>query len=177
MIFSRFLRRLFLLLLLALVSVSPDIANAQCPGGKPPNRDGKCGKPQEKSQPDNGADAAKSPRSNGSNATKSPKSNDASTCSISVRVIKQGGEPVTAVNLALDDSNQSAGFTDASGLYKFTKLPCKRKYKVTPAHPGFTFNLASITIGKLRKNDSAVFIAAARSAAAPSKVSRKEPRP
>src|SRR5262249_54665323 len=150
MIFSRLLRRLFLLLLFALVSVSPYIANAQCPGGKPPNRDGKCGKPQEKSQPNNGADAAKSPRSNDSN-----------TCSINVRVIKQGGEPVAAINLALDDSNQSAGFTDASGSYKFTKLPCKRKYKVTPAHPGFTFNLASITIAKLGKNDSAVFIAAA----------------
>jgi hypothetical protein len=176
MIFSRLLRRLFLLLLFALVSVSPDIANAQCPGGKPPNRDGKCGKPQEKSQPNNGADAEKSPRSNGSNAAKSPRSNDANTCSISVRVIKQGGEPVSAVNLALDDSNQSAGFTDASGSYKFTKLPCKRKYKVTPAHTGFTFNLASITIGKLRKNDSAVFIAAVRGAA-PNKVSRKEPRP
>jgi hypothetical protein len=166
MIFSRLLRRLFLLLLFALVSVSPDIANAQCPGGKPPNRDGKCGNPQEKSQPNNGADAAIS-----------PKSNDANTCSINVRVIKQGGEPVAAVNLALDDSNQSAGFTDASGSYKFTKLPCKRKYKVTPAHPGFTFNLASITVAKLRKNDSAVFIAAARSTSAPNKVSRKEPRP
>jgi len=177
-----------MLLLFALVSVSPNIANAQCPGGKPPNRDGKCGKPQEKSQPNNGADAAKSPRSNGSNTTKSPRSNgsnttksprrnDANTCSISVRVIKQGGEPVSAVNLALDDSNQSAGFTDASGSYKFTKLPCNRKYKVTPAHTGFTFNLASITIGKLRKSDSAVFIAAARGAVTPNKIARKEPRP
>ena len=167
MIFSRLLRRLFLLLLFALVSISPDNANAQCPGGKPPNRDGKCGKPQEKSQPNNGA-----------NATKSPRSNDANTCSISVRVIKQGGEPVAAVNLALDDSNQSAGFTDAAGSYKFTKLPCNRKYKVTPAHPGFTFNLASITIAKLKKNDSTVFIAAARGGGgAPNKVARKEPRP
>ncbi len=166
MIFSRLLRRLFLLLLIALVSISPGNVNAQCPGGKPPNRDGSCGKPQEKSQPNNGA-----------NATKSPRSNEANTCSISVRVIKQGGEPVAAVNLALDDSNQSAGFTDASGSYKFTKLPCKRKYKITPAHSGFTFNLASITIAKLRKNDSAVFIAAARGGAAPNKVSRKEPRP
>ena len=168
MIFSRLLRRLFLLLLFALVSVSPNIANAQCPGGKPPNRDGKCGKPQEKekSQPNKGDDAAKSPRSN-----------DANTCSINVRVIKQGGDPVAAVNLALDDSNQSAGFTDASGSYKFTKLPCKRKYKVTPTHSGYTFNLASITIAKLRKNDSAVFIAAARGAAAPTRVSRKEARP
>ena len=166
MIFSRLLRRLFLLLLIALVSVSPDIANAQCPGGKPPNRDGKCGKPQEKSKPNNGANTAKSPRSK-----------DANTCSINVRVIKQGGDPVAAVNVALDDSNQSAGFTDATGSYKFTKLPCKRKYKVTPAHSGFTFNLASITIAKLRKNDSAVFIAAARNTSASNKGSRKEPRP
>src|SRR6266508_5454375 len=102
MIFSRLLRRLFLLLLFALVSISPDIANAQCPGGKPPNRDGSCGKPQEKSRPNNGANPAKSPRSN-----------DDNRCSINVRVIKQGGEPVVAVNLALNDSNQSAGFTDA----------------------------------------------------------------
>src|SRR5262245_10134718 len=177
MIFSRLLRRLFLLLLFALVSVSPNIANAQCPGGKPPNRDGKCGKPQEKSQPNNGADAAKSPRSNGADTAKSPRSNDSNTCSINVRVIKQGGDPVAAVNVALDDSNQSAGFTDASGSYKFTKLPCKRKYKVTPAHSGFTFNLASITIAKLRKNDSAVFIAAARGTTTSNRVSRKEPRP
>src|SRR5262249_6999929 len=166
MIFSRLLRRLFLLLSIALVSVSPNIANAQCPGGKPPNRDGSCGKPQEKSQPNNGADTAKSPRSN-----------DANTCSINVRVVKQGGEPVAAVNLALDDSNQSAGFTDASGSYKFIKLPCKRKYKVTPAHPRFTFNLAYISIANLRKNDSAVFMAAARGTTTPNKVSRKEPRP
>src|SRR5262245_22071067 len=110
MIFSCLLRRLFLLLLFALVSISPDNANAQCPGGKPPNRDGSCGKPQEKSQPNNGANAAKSPGSNDANAAKSPRSNDANTCSINVRVMKQGGEPVAAVNLALDDSNQSAGF-------------------------------------------------------------------
>src|SRR5262245_55965458 len=166
MIFSRLLRRLFLLLLFALVSASPYIANAQCPGGKPPNRDGKCGNPQEKSQPNNGAKAAKPPRGN-----------DANTCSINVRVIKPGGDPVAAVNVALDDSNRSAGFTDATGTYKFTKLSCKRKYKVTPAHSGFTFNLASITIANLRKNDSAVFIAAARNTTASNKVSRKEPRP
>ena len=159
MIFSRLLRRLFLLLLFALVSVSPDNAVAQCPGGKPPNRDGSCGKPQEKSQPN--TNAAKPPKSSGG-----AKSSDGGACSISVRVVRQGGEPVAAVKLALNDSSQSAGVTDIVGSYKFTKLPCKRKYKVTPNHPGLTFNLASITIANLRKNDSAVFIAVTREASA-----------
>jgi len=168
MIFSRLMRRLFLLLLFALVSISPNKANAQCPGGRPPNRDGSCGKPQEKSPPKN------SPR-----AQKSPRGNETGICSISVRVIKQGGAPVPAVNLALDDWMQSAGFTDAAGAYKFTKLPCKHKYKVTPTHSEFTFNLASITIASLKKNDSAVFIAAARNTTASNsnKGPRKENRP
>ena len=170
MIFSRLLRRLFLLLLFALVSVSPDNAVAQCPGGKPPNRDGSCGKPQEKSQPN--TNAAKPPKSSGG-----AKSSDGGTCSISVRVVRQGGEPVAAVKLALNDSSQSAGVTDIVGLYKFTKLPCKRKYKVTPTHPGLTFNLASITIANLRKNDSALFIAATREASASRKGARKESGP
>jgi hypothetical protein len=170
MIFSRLLRRLFLLLLFALVSVSPDNAVAQCPGGKPPNRDGSCGKPQEKSQPN--ANAAKPPKSSGG-----AKSSGGGTCSISVRVVRQGGEPVAAVKLALNDSSQSAGVTDIVGSYKFTKLPCKRKYKVTPNHPGLTFNLASITIANLRKNDSAIFIAATREASASRKGTRKESGP
>jgi hypothetical protein len=170
MIFSRLLRRLFLLLLFALVSVSPDKAVAQCPGGKPPNRDGSCGKPQEKSQPN--ANAAKPPKSNGG-----AKSSPGGACSISVRVVRQGGEPVAAVKLALDDSSQSAGVTDMVGSYKFTKLPCKRKYKVTPSHPGLTFNLASITIANLRKNDSALFIAVTREASVSRKGTRKEPGP
>jgi len=84
------------------------------------------------------------------------------TCSINVLIIKQGGGSVADINLALDDSSQSSGVTDAAGTYKFTKLPCKRNYKVTPAHPELNFNLASITIANLRKNGSAVFIAAPR---------------
>src|SRR5262249_45182351 len=108
MIFSCLLRRLFLLLLFTVVSTVN--ADAQCPGGKPPNRDGSCGSPQEKSQPDNDTKAARS-----------RKRSKANTCSISVRVIKRGGEPVAEVNLALDDSGQGAGVTDAAGAYKFTK--------------------------------------------------------
>jgi hypothetical protein len=175
MIFSRLLRRLFLLLLFALVSVSPDNAVAQCPGGKPPNRDGSCGKPQEKSQPN--ANAAKPPKSSGVSKSSGDAKSGGGACSIIVRVVRQGGEPVAAVKLALDDSSQSAGVTDIGGTYKFTKLPCKRKYKVTPTHPGLTFNLASITIAKLRKSDSAIFIAVTREATASRKGTRKEPGP
>jgi hypothetical protein len=173
MIFSRLLRRLFLLLLFALVPVSPDNANAQCPGGKPPNRDGSCGNPREKSQPNR----EKSQPNNGAKAERPPKKGGANTCSINVRVIKQGGEPVAAVKLTLDGSGQGAGFTDETGTYKFTNLSCKRNYKVAPAHQGLTFNLASITIANLRKNDSAIFIAAVREETASRKGSRKEPRP
>jgi hypothetical protein len=178
MIFSSPLRRLFLLLLFAIVSVSPDNANAQCPGGKPPNRDGSCGRPQG-NRPVAPAPEPDHPRPNNSagaeraRPSRSRNRRDANTCSINVRVIKQGGEPVGAVNLALDDSNKSVGVTDATGTYKFTKLPCKRNYKVIPAHPGFTFNLASITISNLKKSDSTIFIAAARVNIA----SRKESRP
>jgi hypothetical protein len=175
MIFSCLLRRLFLLLLFALVSVSPGNAVAQCPGGKPPNRDGSCGKPQEKSQPN--ANAAKPPKSSGVSKSSGDAKSSGGACSISVRVVRQGGEPVSAVKLALDGSSQSAGVTDIVGSYKFTKLPCKRKYKVTPTHPGLTFNLASITIANLRKNDSALFIAVTREATVSRKGTRKDPGP
>ncbi|HEV2664147.1 MAG TPA: hypothetical protein VG324_04510 [Blastocatellia bacterium] len=167
MIFSCILRRLFLLLLFAVVSVSPDNADAQCPGGKPPNRDGSCGRSQEK-KPAASAHEPKQSRQNDSAGANRPrpkrsrKEGGANICSINVLVIKQGGGTVADVNLALDDSSQSAGVTGATGAYKFTKLPCKRNYKVTPAHPELTFNLASITIANLRKNGSAVFIAAPR---------------
>jgi hypothetical protein len=178
MIFSSPLRRLFLLLSFAIVSASPDNANAQCPGGKPPNRDGSCGRPQgnrpvaptnepDHPRPDNSAGVRK-PR-----PTRPGNKRGANNCSINVRVIKQGGEPTPGVTLTLDDSSKRAGVTDAAGAYKFTKLPCKRNYKVTPAHQEFTFNLASITITNLTKSDSTVFIAAARENIA----SKKESRP
>jgi hypothetical protein len=178
MIFSSPLRRLFLLLLFAIVSASPDNANAQCPGGKPPNRDGSCGRPQG-NRPVTPTNQPDHPRPDNSAGARNPRpkrpgnKRGANNCSINVRVIKQGGEPTPGVNLTLDDSSQSAGVTDAAGAYKFTKLPCKRNYKVTPTHPGFTFNLASITITNLTKSDSTVFIAAARENIA----SKKESRP
>src|SRR5262245_5730552 len=182
MIFSCLLRRLFLLLLFAVVSVTPDNANAQCPGGKPPNRDGSCGKQQE-NKPPASAHRPELPRPNDSAGAgrsrpkRSRNRSDANTCSINVRVTKQGGEPTPGVNLALDDSSQSGGVTDGTGAYKFTNLPCKRNYRVTPAHPGLTFNLASIIIINLRKNESAVFIAAARENVASRKESSEETRP
>ena len=180
MIFSCLLRRLFLLLLFAAVSISTGNANAQCPGGKPPNRDGSCGRPQE-SKPAASSHEPTQPRPDNSAERPRPKrSRDKSgvdTCSINVLVIKQGGGSAPDVNLALDDSSQSAGVTDAAGAYKFTKLPCKRNYKVTPSHPDFTFNLASITITNLRKNGSAVFIAAAARRNVASKPPMKGSRP
>ncbi|MBO0723032.1 MAG: hypothetical protein J2P41_19565, partial [Blastocatellia bacterium] len=54
------------------------------------------------------------------------------------------------------------GVTDSKGAYKFAKLTCKRNYKIVPAHPGFTFNLASVTITNLPKTGAAAFIAAPR---------------
>ena len=178
MIFSCLLRRLFLLLLFAVVSASPNNANPQCPGGKPPNRDGSCGKQQE-NKPAASAHEPEKPRPNNSAGARrsrpkrSRNRSDANTCSINVRVNKQGGEPAPGVNLALDDSSQSDGVTDASGAYKFTNLPCKRNYKVTPAHPEFTFNPASGAITNLTKSDSLVFIAATSGNIA----SKKESRP
>jgi hypothetical protein len=156
-----------ILLLFAIVSVSPDNANAQCPGGKPPNRDGSCGRARD-NKPVASAHEPKPPRSDNSAGAERPRNRRpknrraAGTCSINVRVIKQGGEPAPGINLALDDSGQSAGLTDATGAYMFTKLPCKRNYKVTPAHPGFTFNPASGAAANLTKSDSVVFIAATR---------------
>src|SRR5215813_15457937 len=104
MIFSCLLRRLFLLLLFAVVSASPNNANPQCPGGKPPNRDGSCGKQQE-NKPAASAHGPEQPRPNDSaGAGRSrPKRlrnrSDANTCAINVRVTKQGGLPAAGVSL------------------------------------------------------------------------------
>jgi hypothetical protein len=178
MIFSFLLRRLFLLLLFAVVSVSPDDANAQCPGGRPPNRDGSCGSPQENkpvgTPPKREQPRQRPPRQNNStNAGRSRNKSAAGNCSIDVRVTKQGGEPLAAVSLTIDDSSQSSGITDAAGTYKFNKLPCKRNYKITPSHEGFIFNLASVTITNLTKTGSAAFIASTREKIA----SKEESRP
>jgi hypothetical protein len=178
MIFSFLLRRLFLLLLFAVVSVSPDEANAQCPGGRPPNRDGSCGSPQENrpvdTPPKREQPRERPPRQNNSaNSGRSRNKSATGNCSIDVRVTKQGGEPLAAVTVTIDDSSQSSGVTDTAGTYKFNKLPCKRNYKITPAHERFIFNLASVTIINLTKNGSAAFIASAREKLA----SKEESRP
>jgi hypothetical protein len=178
MIFSFLLRRLFLLLLFAVVSVSPDDANAQCPGGRPPNRDGSCGSPQENkpvvTPPKREQPRQRPPRQNNStNTVGSRKKSVAGNCSIDVRVTKPGGEPLPAVALIIDDSSQASGVTDAAGTYKFNKLPCKRNYKITPAHEEFIFNLASVTITNLTKTGSAAFIASTRDKIA----SKEESRP
>ncbi len=157
MIFSFLLRRLSLLLLFAIVSVSPDNANAQCPGGRPPNKDGSCGSPQENKPavvpPKPERQRQKPPRS---------RNTAANTCTINVKVTTPGGEPISAVTLTMDDADQSSGVTDGTGTYKFNKLPCKRNYKIIPAHDGLVFNLASVTITNLAKNGSASFVASAR---------------
>jgi hypothetical protein len=179
MIFSFLLRRLFLLLLFAAVAVSPAVANAQCPGGRPPNRDGSCGKPQENKPVATPPPKREQPRqrppqqNNNANAGNARNKRVTGNCSIDVRVTKQGGEPLGAVTLIIDDSSQSSGVTDAAGKFKFSKLPCKRNYKITPAHEGFTFNLASVTIANLTKNGSAAFIASTREKIA----SKEESRP
>jgi hypothetical protein len=178
MIFSFLLRRLFLLLLFAVVFVSLDDAHAQCPGGRPPNRDGSCGGSQENkpvvTPPKREQPRQRPPRqNNNANAGRSRNKGVTGNCSIDVRVTKQGGEPLMAVTLTIDDSSQSSGVTDAAGTYKFSKLPCKRNYKITPAHEGFIFNLASVTITNLTKNGSAAFIASSRDKIA----SKEEVRP
>jgi hypothetical protein len=168
MIFSCLRRRLFLLLLFAIVSLAPDNANAQCPKGKPPNSDGTCGRRQ-KEKPVVAPAKAEQPRqrqpqlSYSPSAGKSPNNNSpANTCSIDVRVTKLGGEPLAAVNLMLDASMLNIGVTDAAGTYKFNNLPCNRDYKITPGRSGFVFNQTSAIITKLTKNSSAAFVASAR---------------
>jgi hypothetical protein len=167
MIFSCLLRRLFLLLLFVVVSIPPDNANAQCPKGKPPNSDGSCGSPQKK-KPVVPATKREQPRqgqarlNNSATAGRSLNNSVANTCSIDVRVTKQDGEPLAAVNLMLDDSMLNIGVTNAAGTYKFNNLPCDRNYKITPGRTGFIFNRISATITKLTKNDSAAFIASER---------------
>jgi hypothetical protein len=177
MIFSFLPRRLFLLLLFAVVSSSPDNANAQCPGGRPPSRDGSCGSPQENRPvvtPPKRAKPQQPPQQQNKSASDGRSRNKSVTgnCSIDVRVTKLGGEPLAAVNLMLDDPGQRSGVTDAAGKYKFNRLPCRRDYKVTPVHEGFIFNLASVTITKLTKTGSATFIASTRE-----KIAKEEIRP
>ncbi len=149
---------IFLSLLFALVSVRSGGAKAQCPGGKPPNKDGSCG--------GKAATSARKPERRRANPPRLRNRGGPDNCSINVRVTGRGGEPVAGVNLALDNSGRGAGaieaVTNAAGAYEFTKLPCNRDYKITPAHPGFAFNLASITLSNLTKNGSATFIASPR---------------
>jgi hypothetical protein len=168
MISSCLLRRLLLLLLFAVVSLSPDDANAQCPQGKPPNSDGTCGKRQ-KDKPVVAPPKPEKPRQRppeknySASAGRSRNNNGpANTCSIDVRVIKQGGQPLAAVNLMLDDSMLNIGITNAAGTYKFANLPCNRNYKITPGHAEYIFTSASATIPNLTKTSSATFIASIR---------------
>jgi tetratricopeptide (TPR) repeat protein len=177
MIFSFLLRRLFLLLLFAVVSNTTNYANAQCPGGRPPNKNGSCGEPeQESKKPAPPAPKPVPPQQQRKNNPTSVKKRGNSvsannSCSLNVRVTRSGGVPLADVNVTLDDASKSSGVTDAKGTYKFTNLPCKRKYKVVPTRSGFTFNIASVTIQNLPKNGSATFTASvldlARKADAP----------
>ncbi|MBO0720948.1 MAG: carboxypeptidase regulatory-like domain-containing protein [Blastocatellia bacterium] len=165
MIFSSLPGRLFLLLLFAVVYLSPGDAKAQCPMGKPPNSDGTCGKtPKNKSVAPTTApqQPRQLPPRQYTSVVKSRNSGVANNCSINVRVTKQGGEPLPAVNLMLDDSMLNIGITDAEGAFKFNNLPCNRNYKITPGLAGFTFNNSSVTITNLAKSDEAAFIASAR---------------
>lgn len=159
MIFSFLPRRLFLLSLFAVVFfLAANRAGAQCPGGRPPNRDGRCGEkatetPTTRPEP---------PKRTSSHTVKQRDNKTANNCAIKVRVTTEGGKPLADVNLILDDEDRTTGVTDSTGAYKFTKLTCKRNYKIVPAHPGFTFNLASVTIANLPKNGAAAFVAAPR---------------
>jgi hypothetical protein len=176
MIFPCLRRRLFLLLLFAIVALAPDNANSQCPQGKPPNSDGTCGKrqkekpvvvPAKTEQPRRRPPEVKySASAGGSRNNSSP----ANTCSIDVRVTKLGGEPLPAVNLMLDDSILNIGITDAAGIYRFNNLPCNRSYKITPGRSGFVFNLKSLTVTNLTKNGSAAFVASAREKIVPDSI-------
>jgi len=192
MIFSNLLGRLFLLLLFAVVSLSPDNARAQCPQGKPPNSDGTCGKPQKNKTVPRAPDSVPQPprqvpprQFNSNNAEKSRPSSVADNCAIYVSVIDKAGEPLAAVNLMLDDSMLNIGITDAAGTYKFSNLPCNHDYKITPGRAGFTFTQASITVTNLAKTDTASFVASAREKApaevinvsAKEKITASESRP
>jgi hypothetical protein len=186
MIFSILLRRLLLLLLFAVVSLSPENAKAQCPQGKPPNSDGTCGKPHKNKAPEPTTAPPQKTRPqpprqyNNASVERARNDNSSNSCMISVRVIKQTGEPLAAVNLMLDDSVLNIGVTDVTGTYQFQNLACNRDYKITPGRSGFTFNRAAFTITNLTKNEPAVFIASEREKVAPVNekiVSKEETRP
>jgi hypothetical protein len=169
MIFSILPRKLLLILVFAVVYLSPYNAHAQCPNGKPPNADGTCGKLRPKPEPKPVVEESKPQpqppprRNNNTSVAKArPTPKVENTCSINVRVIRQGGEPLAGVNLMLDDSMLSIGVSDAEGKHKFRGLPCNLDYRVTAGHPAFNFVRHSITINNLSKDDSADFIASAR---------------
>lgn len=202
MIFPILRRSFYLLLLYAVVSLSLGHASAQCPQGKPPNSDGTCGKPQKSSKApappppvpqkprqlpprqynDNNVKTEKARTSPYNNAAveKARNNNVVNTCSISVRVITEKGEPLAGVNLMLDDSVLNIGVTDATGTFRFGDLACNRDYKITAGRAGFSFRRPFITIANLTKNDAAGFIAAEREIVPPETekiVSKEENRP
>jgi hypothetical protein len=147
---------LSLLFLTAVIFIPLCNANAQCPGGKPPNSDGSCGKPKpvaSSPKPDRANPAPNRRRSRGPSGA----------CSIDVRVIKQNGDPAAGVSLTLNGSSEDKGVTNPDGAFKFGNLPCNRSYKITPSHEEFTFTLPAVTIPKLtKKTGSAAFIAISR---------------
>src|SRR5262245_42560373 len=103
-------------------------ANAQCPGGKPPNPDGSCGNPPPKRTPPlrkpvkapvakkrpttstntrNRPTGGATSRRNAA-ARRRPGSIDGTaTCTINVRVTGKNGEPLASVNLVLNDPSLS----------------------------------------------------------------------
>src|SRR5215510_7827216 len=141
-------RRIFTGILLGITAVFVLIlnANAQCPGGKPPNPDGSCGNPPAKrpapvrkpvkqpvakKRPATTTNRKKTPspattRKNTVGRRRPVPADGLTTCSINVRVTGKNGEPFSSVNLVLNDPSLSSGVTDATGNFVFDRLVCKR---------------------------------------------------
>ena len=144
---------LSLVFLAAVISIPLCNAKAQCPGGRPPNSDGSCGKPNPV------ASSPKPDRATPAHNRRKPRG-PSGACSIDVRVIKQNGDPAAGVSLTLNGSSEDKGTTNPDGAFKFSNLPCNRGYKITPSYEGLSFTLSSVTIPKLtKKTGSAAFIA------------------
>ncbi|MCI0664634.1 MAG: hypothetical protein L0220_26535 [Acidobacteria bacterium] len=157
-------------------------ANAQCPGGKPPNPDGSCGNPPAKrpapvrkpikqpvakkrpvtatirNRPPAAANTRKKPV-----GSKRPIPIDVlTTCSINVHVTGKNGEPFPSVNLVLNDPSLSSGVTDATGSFVFDQLVCRRNYTIIPSHPEMIFDPSSASISTLLRNSSTTIIGVMR---------------
>lgn len=80
--------------------------------------------------------------------------------SITGRIARANGSPLSGVTIQLAQSPATSVVTDANGNYSFTELPAGQNYTVTPSLQDFAFTPESLTFQNLSSNQTANFTGA-----------------